>query len=119
MPLLSARGISVAPPGARERVVRDFDLDLEPGEWIAITGANGSGKTSLALALAGLWPVAGGSLLLEGEPFGPHGAPSRRAPVAVLLQDPASQLLQGSLGDELTFAARNLDRTEAEVTGAA
>ena len=40
MPLLELRG-------ARENNLRDVDLDLEPGRWIAVTGPSGSGKTSL------------------------------------------------------------------------
>jgi len=115
MSLLSARGLWAAPPGAKDCVVRDFTLDLEPGQWLAITGGNGSGKTTLAHALAGLWPIERGELRLEDAPFGPHQGPAARSVVGVLMQDPASQLLQGTLADELAFAARNLDRSESEI----
>jgi iron complex transport system ATP-binding protein len=51
--------------GARE-LVRDLDLEIVPGQCWCILGRNGSGKTSLLHALAGLRPVQGGQVWLEG-----------------------------------------------------
>jgi energy-coupling factor transport system ATP-binding protein len=61
------------------------------------------------MALAGLWPAAEGEVRLRGIPFAPGAAASRRE-VAVVFQDPSSQLLQPTVRDELAFAARNLDQ---------
>jgi energy-coupling factor transporter ATP-binding protein EcfA2 len=124
--LLSARDLWVAPPaegaqsrGVAEAVIRGFCLELGAGEWLALCGANGCGKTSLLLALAGLWPVRSGDLLFEGRPFGPGAPGERRAHLAVILQDPSSQLLQPTVREELAFAALNLghppDRVSCEV----
>lgn len=55
--------------GARE-LVRDLDLEILPGQCWCILGQNGSGKTSLLHALAGLRPVQGGQVLLEGTDIG-------------------------------------------------
>ncbi|MBI5711293.1 MAG: ATP-binding cassette domain-containing protein [Candidatus Eisenbacteria bacterium] len=134
MSLLVARDLWVAPPGdgggaAQDAAVRGVSLELARGEWLAISGPNGCGKTCLALALAGLWPAQRGTLLLDGEPFGPHapagpagrsrpaGAP--RAAVGVLLQDPGSQLLQPTVAEELAFTARNLGAPASEAARAA
>ena len=122
MSLLSARDLWVAPPaggaqgqGAPAAVVRGFSLELGAGEWLALSGANGCGKTSLLLALAGLWPVRSGALLLDGRPFG-HTAPGeRRSRLAVILQDPSSQLLQPTVREELAFSALNLGHAQDEV----
>jgi len=122
--LLSARVLWVAPPaegaqrqGAPEPVIRGFSLELGAGEWLALCGANGCGKTSLLLALAGLWPVRSGDLLLEGQPFGPAAPGERRARLAVILQDPSSQLVQPTLREELAFSALNLGQPPDEVAG--
>ena len=105
MPLLEAREVAVVPPGAPAPVLEGWSLAVEPGEWVALTGPNGGGKTSAALALGGLWPVHAGSVCYEGRPFGPG---ARRERVACVLQDPSVQLVQPTVAEELGFALVNL-----------
>ena len=81
-PLLEARGLA-ARRGGRE-VLRGVDLDLRPGEVVAVLGPNGAGKSTLLAALAGLLPAAAGTV-------------ERRARVATALQD-------GALADRSALA---------------
>ena len=114
MPRLVARDLAVTPPGAARPAVEGFSIELSPGEWVAIGGANGGGKTCLLLALAGLWPASAGTVLFEGEPIGPDARRSREG-VAAVLQDPSSQILQSTVHEELAFAARNRGASPEEV----
>ena len=61
---LSGRGVRCV-RGGRE-VFSGLDFEAASGEALAVTGANGSGKTSLLRLIAGLLTVAGGSIGLEG-----------------------------------------------------
>ena len=47
---------------------RDLDLSVAPGEFLAVLGANGSGKTSLLRAVLGLQPLSSGRVLIDGRP---------------------------------------------------
>lgn len=47
---------------------RDLDLAVTPGEFVAVLGANGSGKTSLLRAILGQLPLDSGEILLQGAP---------------------------------------------------
>ena len=55
--LLSVRGLSVS--YGRTRAVNQLDLDIAPGETVALLGANGAGKSSTLLALSGVVPATG------------------------------------------------------------
>jgi len=61
---LSGRGVRCV-RGGRE-VFSGLDFAISSGEALAVTGPNGSGKTSLLRLIAGLLTVAGGSIDLEG-----------------------------------------------------
>jgi ABC-type branched-subunit amino acid transport system ATPase component len=50
------------------RVVHDLDIEVHPGEVVALLGANGSGKTTTLLTLAGDLPALSGSVTFDGKP---------------------------------------------------
>ncbi len=62
--------------GARE-VLHDIDLQIEPGEFVAIVGRSGCGKSTLLRLLAGLETPSAGTLALDGEPLAAHREDSR------------------------------------------
>ena len=64
--ILEAQGLAVAAPGAKVPAVRGASFRLEPGQAAGIAGASASGKSTLARALAGVWPPLAGSVRLDG-----------------------------------------------------
>jgi ABC-type Mn2+/Zn2+ transport system ATPase subunit len=66
-PALSARRL-VCDYG-RGPVLRDVDLDIEPGEVVGIVGPSGCGKTTLLKAFAGIVPARAGGLRVFGQPL--------------------------------------------------
>ena len=116
-PVLAAERLDVA-AGPRV-VVRGVDLALPRGSVLALLGANGTGKTSLLRALAGLAEPAEGRVLLEGRDV-TRLPPERRYPtLAFVPQDPGRHLLCERVDDELAFGLRTLgavpERVEAAV----
>jgi nitrate/nitrite transport system ATP-binding protein len=71
-PILSLRGVTkryTAKGGALTDVLAGIDLDVEEGEFIAILGFSGAGKTTLISAIAGLIEADSGEILLRGKPI--------------------------------------------------
>jgi peptide/nickel transport system ATP-binding protein len=69
--LLVGRGVRVRyrVGGRSIEAVRGVDLSIAPGERVGLIGESGSGKSSLARALLGLEPLAGGSVSFDGQPM--------------------------------------------------
>ena len=66
---LTVESLTVAPPGGSQAVVGDVSFELEAGQGLGIIGPSGSGKSSLARALVGVWPAARGAVRLDGATY--------------------------------------------------
>jgi peptide/nickel transport system ATP-binding protein len=97
-PLLSAEGLHITFPGghgaARARAVDGVDLDIRPGEIVALVGESGCGKTTLARSLLGLVPPTGGRVTFDGKPldYSSRALKAYRKRVQLVLQDPSGSL---------------------------
>lgn len=65
--ILEATGLSVTRSG--RPILREVNVQLRSQDLMVIAGPNGSGKSTLLRALAGIWPVSGGTLRLLGKPL--------------------------------------------------
>ena len=64
---LSLENVNVIPPGSTSPTVRNLSLVIMAGEVVAIVGASGAGKSSLARALVGVWPPSSGTVRIDGS----------------------------------------------------
>ena len=62
---VSLANVTFTYPGATRPALADFSLEIAPGSIVAVTGAVGSGKSALARALLGIYPVASGMVQLS------------------------------------------------------
>lgn len=96
-PILSARDLEVSfsvRGGRRARAVDGVNLDLMPGEILALAGESGCGKTTLARTLLGLEKPSAGSVSFQGTPLVYRGSALKayRRSVQLVLQDPTGAL---------------------------
>ena len=62
---LVAENVTMVPPGATQASLRAVSFVLAPGQAMGVIGPSGAGKTSLAKAITGAWPTAGGRMRLD------------------------------------------------------
>ncbi|MVO90800.1 ATP-binding cassette domain-containing protein [Streptomyces sp. p1417] len=97
-PLLSASDLHITFPGRRgadpARAVDGVDLDIRPGEIVALVGESGCGKTTLARSLLGLVPPTSGRVTFSGQPldYRSRALKAYRKRVQLVLQDPSGSL---------------------------
>ena len=94
-------------------ILHDLSLSAHAGEIIAITGANGTGKTTLVRALCGLHKETSGSFLWNGKPLKPK---ERLQRAYMVMQDVNYQLFAESVEAECSFG---LKAAQAEAVEAA
>jgi ATP-binding cassette subfamily B protein RaxB len=82
-------------------VLDGINLDISPGDHIAICGPSAGGKSTLVKLLLGLMPPESGELLVDGEPLLKFGVTRYRGHVAAVMQD--DQLFAGSLIDNIAL----------------
>jgi ATP-binding cassette subfamily B protein len=95
-------------------VLRDVNLDILPGETIALVGATGSGKTILTALVPRLYDVTAGSITLDGVDLRDFTLEKLRSMVATAFEEPT--LFSMSVRENLTLGRR--DAREEEIAEA-
>jgi len=89
-------------PGAATEVLRGVDLDVQPGETVALVGATGCGKTTLTALIPRLADVTGGRILLDGVDVRNLALADLRTTVATAFEDPV--LFSASVRENVALA---------------
>jgi ATP-binding cassette subfamily C exporter for protease/lipase len=63
---LAVEGVTAAPPGGKQAVIKGLSFAISPGDVLGVIGASGSGKSSLARLMVGVWPAQVGKVRLDG-----------------------------------------------------
>jgi ATP-binding cassette, subfamily B, bacterial len=92
-------------------VLHDVDLRIAPGETLAVVGATGAGKSTIAKLVIRLYDPDAGRVLIDGHDLRTVTMSSLRGQLGVIPQEPF--LFSGSVRDNLTFARP--DATQEEV----
>jgi ATP-binding cassette subfamily C protein len=96
---LSVEGATVMLPQTQRAVVSDVTFALKSGSGLGIIGPSASGKSSLARALVGLWPVVRGSVRIDGAALDQWPAEAFGRHVGFLPQ--SVELIEGTVGENI------------------
>jgi ABC-type multidrug transport system fused ATPase/permease subunit len=102
--------VSLQYPGREEQALRDISLVLEKGKSIALVGPSGSGKSSLADLLLGLYEPTAGRITVDGMDIREMDVGSWRGQLGTVSQD--TLLFNATVQDNLLFAKPDATDTE-------
>lgn len=101
------RGVDFTYPNQQNQALKGINLSIRPGEKVGIIGRSGSGKSSLAKLVVGLYEADAGSLLVDGVDIRQIDVSELRHNIGYVAQD--IQLLAGTLRDNLVSGARYVE----------
>lgn len=96
-------------------VLHDVSFTAHPGQAVALVGATGAGKTTIANLVPRFYDVTSGAVRVDGHDVRDVTRASLRSQIAMVLQDP--YLFSGTVRENILFG--RLEATEAEVEAAA
>ncbi|GAD46666.1 hypothetical protein ANG6_1161 [Streptococcus anginosus T5] len=99
----------------RKPLIRDFNLEVKPGEMVAIVGPTGAGKTTLINLLMRFYDVTAGSISVDGHDIRNLSRQEYHKQFGMVLQD--AWLYEGTVKENLRFG--NLNATDEEIVEAA
>ena len=100
---------------ADKPLIRDFNLEVNPGEMVAIVGPTGAGKSTIINLLMRFYDVTAGSISVDGHDIRNLSRQDYRKQFGMVLQD--AWLFEGTIKENLRFG--NLDATDEEIVEAA
>jgi len=97
--------------------IRGVNLTIEDGEFIAVIGHTGSGKSTLVQHLNGLLKPTDGQILIDGEDLGGEKTDRRRIrqKVGLVFQYPEYQLFEETVAKDIAFGPKNLGLSDEEI----
>ena len=93
-------------------VLEDVDLSVSAGEFVAIEGESGVGKSTLVKLLCGLLTPKSGTILIDGTDIGALDTAHYRGQIGVVMQD--DDLFSGSLIENIALVEQGADRARVE-----
>jgi len=111
-PIVSFRNVSYTYPSAETPALQGIDLDIQPGEYVAILGLNGAGKTTLGLCVNGVVPtMLGGELegtvTVTGLDVADYPVREMAKVVGMVFDNPEFQMSQMSVAEEIALGLEN------------
>ncbi|WP_295503279.1 ABC transporter ATP-binding protein [uncultured Streptococcus sp.] len=100
---------------ADKPLIRNFNLEVKPGEMVAIVGPTGAGKTTLINLLMRFYDVTKGAITVDGQDIRHLSRQDYRKQFGMVLQD--AWLYEGTIKENLRFG--NLQATDEEIVEAA
>ena len=100
---------------ADKPLIRNFNLEVKPGEMVAIVGPTGAGKTTLINLLMRFYDVTKGAITVDGHDIRHLSRQNYRKQFGMVLQD--AWLYEGTIKENLRFG--NLQATDEEIVEAA
>lgn len=114
--MIEVKGVWFSYPGLESPVLKDINLEIRPGEFLALLGRNGSGKSTFTRLLNGLLIPSSGDVIVDGfNTRDDKNLSAIRQRVGLLFSNPDNQLVAGVVEEDVAFGPENLGLSSGEI----
>ncbi|MFZ9596542.1 MAG: ABC transporter ATP-binding protein [Bdellovibrionia bacterium] len=109
---IEIKNLNFTYPGSEKRVLKNISLVVEPAQRVALVGLSGSGKSTLLSLLPRLYPVARGSLWIDGQDVNDWPLEFLRSQIGYVTQE--SILFSGSIEENLGLGLHRIQNQDSQ-----
>ena len=113
-PIIKVRDLHYA-YNEQKMALNGIDLDIYPGEKIAVIGHNGAGKSTFFLNLNGVFTPGSGEIYYKDKLITKKDLNELRRAIGIVFQDADNQIIASTVESEVSFGPMNLDLSREEV----
>ncbi|MBN4089489.1 energy-coupling factor transporter ATPase [Mycoplasma enhydrae] len=94
-------------PGAPKLALDNINLTINEGQYVAILGHNGSGKSTFSKLLAAIYKASSGKILIDGIEINSENLKEIRRKIGIVYQNPDNQFIGSTVEDDIAFGLEN------------
>ncbi|MCW0953814.1 energy-coupling factor ABC transporter ATP-binding protein [Weissella ceti] len=113
--IIEVKDVSYTYPNAEQPALEHIDLTIAQGDWVAIIGRNGSGKSTFAKLLNYLLVPTEGTIEIDGVSVNEENVWTIRDLVGMVFQNPDNQFVGATVEDDVAFGLENRNTPREEM----
>lgn len=113
--IIEVTNVSYTYPNAEQAALENINLTITQGEWVAIIGRNGSGKSTFAKLLNYLLVPSEGTIVIDGVEVNADNVWTVRDLVGMVFQNPDNQFVGATVEDDVAFGLENRNTPREEM----
>ncbi|ACF07245.1 energy-coupling factor transporter ATPase [Metamycoplasma arthritidis] len=113
--MIEVRKLTYRYPEAKKLALDNINLTINDGEYVAILGHNGSGKSTFSKLLSAIYKATGGKILIDGLEINADNITEIRKKIGIVFQNPDNQFIGSTVEDDIAFGLENKQLTFEEM----
>lgn len=113
--MIEIKKLSYKYPGSKKLALDNINFTIEDGQYVAILGHNGSGKSTFSKLLAAIYKATYGKIIIDGMEINSENLREIRKKIGIVYQNPDNQFIGATVEDDIAFGLENKKMTVDEM----